>query len=140
MFVSGVEKEKLLWRYEFPLLRNGCLITFKICVHKTEKNLKLLIRSFNSTLFIFFQKSISEASENVNLFVSLLCLVSFGFCIYIQYFFDVVRNKLQTKILIERRSKVQENNMSCERALNFDQWKTFSENYKPIRVWLWLVY
>ena len=30
--------------------------------------------------------------------------------------------------------------MSCERALNFDQWKTFSENYKPIRVWLWLVY
>ena len=22
--------------------------------------------------------------------------------------------------------------MSCGRALNFDQWKTFSENYKPI--------
>ena len=30
--------------------------------------------------------------------------------------------------------------MSCERALNSDQWKTFSENYKPIRVSLWLVY
>ena len=30
--------------------------------------------------------------------------------------------------------------MSCERALNFDQRKTFSENYKPMRVWLWLVY
>ena len=30
--------------------------------------------------------------------------------------------------------------MSCERALDFDQWKTFSENYKTIRVWLWLVY
>ena len=30
--------------------------------------------------------------------------------------------------------------MSCERVLNFDQWKTFSENYKPIRVWLLLVY
>ena len=28
--------------------------------------------------------------------------------------------------------------MSCERALIFDQWKTFSENYKPMRVWLWL--
>ena len=26
------------------------------------------------------------------------------------------------------------------RALNFDQWKTFSKNYKPGRVWLWLVY
>ena len=24
--------------------------------------------------------------------------------------------------------------MSCERGLNFDQWKTFSENHKPIRV------
>ena len=30
--------------------------------------------------------------------------------------------------------------MPCEHALIFDQWKTFSENYKPIRVWLWLVY
>ena len=36
--------------------------------------------------------------------------------------------------LIKRRSKVQEKNMSCERALNFDQRKTFSENYKPMRV------
>ena len=33
--------------------------------------------------------------------------------------------------LIKRRSKIQENT-SCERALNFEQWKTFSENYKPI--------
>ena len=38
------------------------------------------------------------------------------------------------------RPKVQKKNMSCERALNFDKWKTFSENYKPMRVWLWLVY
>ena len=30
--------------------------------------------------------------------------------------------------------------MLCERAVNFGQWKTFSENYKPMRVWLWLVY
>ena len=42
--------------------------------------------------------------------------------------------------LIKRRSKVQENNMPCEHDLNFDQWKTFSESYKPIRVWLCLVY
>ena len=35
-----------------------------------------------------------------------------------------------------KRSK----NMSCECALNFDQWKTFSENYKPIAVWTWLAY
>ena len=24
--------------------------------------------------------------------------------------------------------------MSCERASNFDQWKTFSENYKPMKL------
>ena len=34
--------------------------------------------------------------------------------------------------LIKRRSKVHEKNI--ERALNFDQWKTFSENYKSMRV------
>ena len=42
--------------------------------------------------------------------------------------------------LIKRRSKVQKNNMPCERALNFNQWKSFSENYKPMIIWLWLVY
>ena len=83
------------------------------------------------------------ASENVCLFVSLLWLVSFGVCIYIQYFFDVMRNTPNNKYLLElikRRSKIQERNMSCELVLNFDLWKTFSENYKPMRVWLWLVY
>ena len=30
--------------------------------------------------------------------------------------------------------------MPCERALNLDQWKAFSKKYKPMRVWLWLVY
>ena len=42
--------------------------------------------------------------------------------------------------LIKRTWKVQENNRSYECALNFDQWKTFSENLKPIKVWLWLVF
>ena len=42
--------------------------------------------------------------------------------------------------LIKWRSKVQEKNISCERAFNFSQWKTFSEKYKPMRIWLWLVY
>ena len=43
----------------------------------------------------------------------------FGVCFYIQYFFNVVKNKLLE--LIKRRSKVQQNKMSSERALNFDQ-------------------
>ena len=34
----------------------------------------------------------------------------------------------------------EEKNISYEHALNFDQWKTFSENYKPMRVWLCLAY
>ena len=42
--------------------------------------------------------------------------------------------------LIKRRLKVQEKNMSRELALSFDQRKTFSENYKPMRVLLWIVY
>ena len=42
--------------------------------------------------------------------------------------------------LIKKRSKVQEDNMSCKCALNFDQSKTISENYEPMRVWLWLVH
>ena len=42
--------------------------------------------------------------------------------------------------LIRKKSKVQETNMSYKHALNFDQWKIFSENYKPMKVWLWLVY
>ena len=42
--------------------------------------------------------------------------------------------------LNKSRPKVQEKNMSCERALNFNQWKTFYENYKPMTVWLWFVY
>ena len=53
----------------------------------------LLLLSFISKKQ-YFSTSISEASKIVYLFVSLSRLVSFGVCINIQYFFDVVRNKL----------------------------------------------
>ena len=43
------------------------------------------------------------------------------------------RNNEQLLKLIKIRSKVQERNISCEGALNFDQWKTISENYQRIR-------
>ena len=36
--------------------------------------------------------------------------------------------------------KVQEKNTSCELAWNLNQWKTFSKNGKPRRVWLWFFY
>ena len=47
---------------------------------------------------------------------------------------------LNTRVKIKRRSKVQEKIMSCEEKIMSCQWKTFSKNYKPVRVWLWLVY
>ena len=74
-------------------------------------------------------------------------------CSYLYLFHDwfplefvfIYSISLMYKCLLEliknsRRSKVQEKNMSCECALNFDQWKTFSKNYKLIRVGLWLDY
>ena len=39
-----------------------------------------------------FSRPVSETSENVYLFVSFMI----GICMYLQRFFDVVRNKLQT--------------------------------------------
>ena len=55
-----------------------------------------------------------------------------------------MRNKLQTINICTRVNKKKikssrKKHMSCDRALNFDQWKIFSENYKPMRVWLWFV-
>ena len=41
---------------------------------------------------------------------------------------------IKKETMADQSSKVQKNNMSCECALNFDQWKKFSENYKPMRV------
>ena len=34
----------------FTPLRNGCLITFRKCVHETEKNEKFLIENLKSAL------------------------------------------------------------------------------------------
>ena len=110
---------------------NGCF--WKRVFSWNWKKLKIIIRNFNLT----FKKQVSQHryQKKVKMFVFILWLVSHEVCVHIQYFFDVLRNKVQ-----EIRSKVQEKNMSCERVLNFDQWKTFSENYKPMRVWLWLAY
>ena len=46
----------------------------------------------------------------------------------------LTQNTKSLLVLIKKRLKAQEKNMSCERALNFDQWKIFSENYEPMRV------
>ena len=124
-----------------PILKSICeRLLLKMFSWNWEK-LKFLhkVLFLNLTIKKVFSTSISK---QVSMFVFISWLVSFEVCFYIQqYFFGVVRNKLQTlNIKIKRRSKVQEKNISCERPLNFDQPKTFSENYEPMRVWLWLVY
>ena len=62
--------------------------------------------------------------------------VSFGVCIYVQYFFYVVRNKTFNRKylpgLIKRRSVVHQKNMSRERASHFGQLNNFSEAYKSL--------
>ena len=100
------------------------------------------IRSFNFTLKNQYQysTSVSEISENDCFYF----MTGFPWSLYSHTIFLWCGEKWTSNTkyleLIKRRSKVQEKNMSCERALNFDQWKTFPENYKPMRVWLWLVH
>ena len=114
-----------------PTWKNICVwLLLKMCSWNWEK-LKF-IRSFNFTLKNQYQysTSISETSENVCFYF----MIGFPWSLYLHTIFLWCGEKetSNTKYLqlIKRRSKVQES--SCERALNFDQWKTFSENYKPM--------
>ena len=72
-------------------------------------------------------------------FVFIWWLVSFGVCIYMQYFFDVVRNKSKQEV---STSVNQEKIKSYIMWTCFKFWpiKNVSKTNKPIRVWLWLLY
>ena len=85
------QKEKIVMTLiRFTPLWNACLISKNVFIRKIGSH-------FNSTWKKGdFSTSVSEANENVYLFVYRLWLVSFGVCIYVQYLFGVVRNKLQT--------------------------------------------
>ena len=65
----------------------------------------------NSTWKLDFSTPVSQTSGNVYHFVSIWWLVSFGVCVYIQYFFDVVRKKFQTI----RRSNGNQNKIKISR-------------------------
>ena len=71
--------------------------------------------------------STSEIGKNVYIFVFISSFVSFGVCIHVPYFFDVVRNQASNKNyllrLIKWRPKVHEKATSRKHALNNDQWK-----------------
>ena len=59
-----------------------------------------------------------------------------------QYCCDMTRKKTPNNRylpgLIKRRSNIQEKNMSCERALSLNQWKTFPENHMAICLQIYL--
>ena len=65
-----------------------------MCPWNWEKFLKMFVRNFLKKQD--FSISVLEWSENVYVFASISWLVSFGVYIYIQYLFDVVRDKFQT--------------------------------------------
>ena len=84
-----------------------------------KKIVKLFIRSFKCTLKNRLFRY--QYQKQVKMFVFISWLVSHEVCIHIQTIFLWCGNTKYLE-LIKRRSKVQKN-MSCERALNFDQWK-----------------
>ena len=106
---------------------------------RTAASKILFTRIFNSTLKNrLFQLNFRKKWKWLFLFHGFF-LMKFVFTYNISFvWWEIFLLELQ--IYCKRRSKVQEKNMSCQRALNFGQWKMLSENYKPMRVWLWLVY
>ena len=115
-------------------MKNICVrLLVNMCSWSWEK-----LKSIRSSNFIFRNRFFQHQYQTQ------VKMISFPWSLYSHTIFLWCSEKWTSNTkyleLIKRRSKVQEKNMSCERALNFDQWKTFSENYKPMRVWLWLVY
>ena len=114
-----------------PILKNICKrFLLKMCSWNWEK---LFIRSFNFTLKNRFFEHQYQKQVYDWYFV-------FGFLWRFLWCGEKQTPITKYLELIKRRSKVEEKNTSCERALNFDLWKIFSEKYKPMRVWFWLAY
>ena len=105
------------------ILKNICKrLILKMCLWE------LFIKRFDFTLKKqrFFSTSISETSENVCFYF----IIGFPWSLYsftcnISLAWWEINSTKYLLELIKRGSKVQE---TWEHALNFDQWKTFSEN------------
>ena len=78
----------------------------------------------------------SETSKNMYLFVSVSWLISFGVCIYIQYFLDV---QIFTRVN-QKKSKSSRKEYVMWMCFKFWPIKNIFRKLKPMRVWLWLVY
>ena len=127
----------------FELILGIAIKVWKYWVRKIKKELvakkvlNLHLKKQDSSTGLF------ETSQNVSFFVFIFLFFPFGISSCMQWFFDSVKNQASiSKYLLElikRRLKAHRKNMSSELALNFDQWKTFSEIYKPIRIRLWSI-
>ena len=80
--------------------------------------------------------STTEASENLFLLVFISLFVSSGVCIY-----ACSGNQISNISIRVNQKNIRSSSKEyvTRAALNFDNWKTFSENYEPIRAWLWLI-
>ena len=80
-----------------------------------------------------------EAALNGYLFIFVSWLVSFRVCIYLQYFFDGVRN-IYKRV---RKKKIKSLRKEYVITTSFKFWQMknfFRQLSKPTRVWFWLVY
>ena len=127
-----------------PILKNICdRQLLKMCSWDWEKCFHIFKNLFKGVLILHLKNRFFQHQYQKQVYDRYF-MIGFSWSLYSHTIFLRCGEKstLITKYLelIKRRSKVQEKNMSCERALNFDQWKTFSENYKPMRIWFWSVY
>ena len=85
--------------FRAPFLKNICERLLLKMFMKLRKVKNCWIRILTLYEKQNFSTSVSETSDNVYLFVFISCLVSFGVCFYIQYFFGVVEKTSHNKCL-----------------------------------------
>ena len=81
---------------------------------------------------------------NINIWDKWKCI---SLCLYFMIRYNtfliqwelIYKQKTSTRVNQKKIKNLQNEYVMWERALDFNQWKTFFEDYKPMRIWLWLV-
>ena len=116
---SGCFWKCVLWNWE------KSKITYKeFCIYIKNRFLTSISRNKLKCLFLFHDWFPIKFVFTCNIFGML---------------WEIYSEHLISTRLNQKKIKSCRKKMSCERALNFEQCKTFYESYKPMRVWLWLV-
>ena len=113
-----------------------------------SKNVFMKLRKINiyssGVLILQFWKRLfqHQYQKQVKVFAFISWFVSHEVCIHIQSFFGVVKNKLQTNTISranQKKIKSSRKEYVMWTCVKFWPIKTFSKNYNPMKVWLWLV-